>query len=214
MRKMVWGKTIAAALVLTAALSAGQASGAAKDQIQKQEQSASIEPEFTPTLPPIGYVAFCARGEDECRYQGKVEKLKLTGETWDQINQVNNYVNGSIRPATDVDVYGALEMWAYPVDAGDCEDFALLKKRYLAGLGISPAEMLMTVLLDEKGEGHAVLTITTDQGDLILDNRRPEILRWDQTGYKFLKRQSQQDPRRWVSLQKNTTQVLVGSKAN
>lgn len=211
---MVWGKTITAALILTAALTAGQALAAATDQIQQQNQSASIEPEFTATLPPIGYVAFCARGEEECRFQGKVEKLKLTGEAWDQINQVNNYVNSSIRPATDVEVYGVPEMWAYPVDAGDCEDFALLKKRYLAGLGISPDEMLMTVLLDEKGEGHAVLTLTTDQGDLILDNRRAEILRWDQTGYKFLKRQSQQDPRKWVSLQKNTTQVLVGSKAN
>ena len=211
---MVWGKTITAALILTAAMTAGQALAAAPDQVQQQNQSASIEPEFAPTLPPIGYVAFCARGEEECRLQGKVEKLTLTGETWDQINQVNNYVNSSIRPATDMEVYGVPEMWAYPVDAGDCEDFALLKKRYLAGLGISPDEMLMTVLLDEKGEGHAVLTLTTDQGDLILDHRRAEILRWDQTGYKFMKRQSQQDPKKWVSLQKNTTQVLVGSKAN
>lgn len=206
------GKIITSALAAALLFMAGHAFAA--EQGQRSQQSASIEPEFTPTLPPIGYVAFCARGEEECKYQGKVEKLKLSGEIWDQIVQVNNYVNNTIRPATDMEVYHVAEMWTYPVDAGDCEDFALLKKRYLAGLGVSPDEMLMTVLLDEKGEGHAVLTVTTDQGDLILDNRRNEILRWDRTGYKFLKRQSQQDPQKWVSLQKNTTQVLVGSKAN
>ena len=201
-------------IALTLAFMASPAFAATTASVQPQIQPASIEPEFSPTLPPIGYVAFCARGEEECQYQGQVEKLQLTGEKWDQIVQVNTYVNNTIRPATDMEVYGVVENWAYPVDAGDCEDFALLKKRYLAGLGINPDELLMTVLLDEKGEGHAVLTITTDQGDLVLDNRRNEILRWDHTGYKFLKRQSQQDPRKWVSLQKNTTQVLVGSKAN
>jgi predicted transglutaminase-like cysteine proteinase len=208
------GKTIVAAMMLATALMAGQAFAAADDDAQKQTQSASFETEFSATLPPIGYVAFCALGEEECKFQGKIEKLKLTGENWDQIQQVNSYVNNTIRPATDMEVYGVAEKWTYPVDAGDCEDFALLKKRYLAGLGISPDELLMTVLLDEKGEGHAVLTVTTDQGDIVLDNRRNEILRWDQTGYKFLKRQSQQDPKKWVSLQKNSTQVLVGSKAN
>ena len=208
------GHLIAIALTLALGLTASHAVADATGNNQPQIQSASIEPEFNPTLPPIGYVAFCARGEEECHTQGKVEKLQLTGEKWDQIVQVNTYVNNTIRPATDMEVYGVVEYWGYPIDAGDCEDFALLKKRYLAGLGINPDELLMTVLLDEKGEGHAVLTVTTDQGDLILDNRRNEILRWDHTGYKFLKRQSQQDPQKWVSLQKNTTQVLVGSKAN
>ena len=211
---MARGKTVVAMLALSITLMAGHAFGAGADVGQKPVQFASAEPEFSTTLPPIGYVAFCARGEEECKFEGKVEKLKLTGDNWDQIRQVNSYVNNSIRPATDMEIYGVAEMWTYPVDAGDCEDFALLKKRYLTGLGISPDELLMTVLLDEKGDGHAVLTITTDQGDLILDNRRNEVLRWDQTGYKFLKRQSQQDPKKWVSLQKNTTQVLVGSKAN
>jgi predicted transglutaminase-like cysteine proteinase len=58
-----------------------------------------------------------------------------------------------------------------------------------------------------------VLTLVTDKGDFILDNRRDEILRWDQTDYKFLKRQSQRDPKQWVSLRKTmATQVIVGAK--
>jgi predicted transglutaminase-like cysteine proteinase len=114
---------------------------------------------------------------------------------------------------SDVDLYKTAEKWTYPTSAGDCEDYALLKKRYLQSMGFSADELLMTVLLDEKGDGHAVLTIVADSGDFILDNRRDEILRWDQTPYKFLKRQSQQDPKQWVSLQKSAPQILVSTKS-
>jgi predicted transglutaminase-like cysteine proteinase len=169
---------------------------------------------FGKSLPPIGYVQFCARGEEECKFKGgKIERLAMSPENWNMINQVNSYVNGKIKPINDIDLYHQAEMWVYPTSAGDCEDYVLLKKRYLQGMGFSPDELLITVLLDEKGEGHAVLTVVSDGGDFILDNRRDEILRWDQTEYKFLKRQSQKDPKQWVSLQKNSPQVLVSTKS-
>ena len=34
----------------------------------------------------------------------------------------------------------------------------------------------------------------------MLDNLRPEIIAWNRTGYRWLKRQSFADPRRWVSI--------------
>jgi predicted transglutaminase-like cysteine proteinase len=169
---------------------------------------------FGKSLPPVGYVQFCARGEDECKSTGdKVERLAMSPDNWNMLNQVNTYVNGKIIPESDIDLYHTAEMWTYPTKSGDCEDYALLKKRYLQAMGFSANELLMTVLLDEKGEGHAVLTVVSDGGDFILDNRRDEILRWDKTAYKFLKRQSQHDPKQWVSLQKSNTQVLVSSKS-
>jgi len=45
-----------------------------------------------------------------------------------------------------------------------------------------------------------VLTVTTDKGDYVLDNEREDILPWSETGYHFVKRQSQFDPNVWVSL--------------
>jgi predicted transglutaminase-like cysteine proteinase len=183
-----------------------------KPAIDQNSASATL---FGKSLPPVGYVAFCARGEEECKFSGgKIERFALSPENWNMLNQVNTYVNGKIKPESDIDFYHVAEMWAYPETAGDCEDYVLLKKRYLQGMGFSPDELLITVLLDEKGEGHAVLTVTTDGGDFILDNRRDEILRWDKTEYKFLKRQSQFDPKQWVSLQKAAPQVLVSAKRN
>lgn len=170
---------------------------------------------FGKSLPPVGYVEFCSHGQVECNVKFKsAGQLALSPESWNMLNQVNTYVNGKIKPSSDIDLYHVAEKWDYPTSAGDCEDYALLKKRYLQSMGFSANELLMTVLLDEKGEGHAVLTVVSDNGDFILDNRRDDILRWDQTSYKFLKRQSQKDPKQWVSLQKSTAQVLTSSKGN
>jgi predicted transglutaminase-like cysteine proteinase len=167
---------------------------------------------FGKSLPPIGYVEFCSHGETECSFKGKDNnKLQLTKDKWDMLTTVNAYTNGKILPKSDQDLYSVAEKWTYPTKAGDCEDYVLLKKRYLQGLGVSADELLITVLLDEKGEGHAVLTVTTSNGDFILDNRRDEILRWDATNYKFLKRQSQKDPKQWLSLRDKPTQVLVSA---
>jgi predicted transglutaminase-like cysteine proteinase len=60
--------------------------------------------------------------------------------------------------------------------------------------------LLVTVVRNEKDEGHAVLTVTTDQGDYILDNQNKNILLWSETRYQFVKRQSQANPNVWVSL--------------
>jgi predicted transglutaminase-like cysteine proteinase len=158
-------------------------------------------------LPPVGFVDFCSRYPNDCRpLGGKAVRLALTAERWNLLYQVNSYVNEKIAPMSDEDLYGEPEHWDYPTDAGDCEDYVLLKKRYLEGLGFPAEAQLITVVLDEKGEGHAVLTITTENGDFILDNRRNEILRWNDVSYRFLKRQSAEDPMHWVAL---TSQVPI-----
>ncbi len=207
-------------VILGVTLLSGQAFSAKIQSItppsaQADVQTSVMAKEFGKSLPPVGYVQFCARGEDECKFKGgKVERVAMSADRLDQLNQVNSYVNTKIKPMSDMDLYGVPDYWTYPVNAGDCEDYVLLKKRYLQGLGISADELLITVVFDENGDGHAVLTVMTNQGDLVLDNRRNEILTWNQTGYKFLKRQSQLDPKQWVSLQKSTPQVLVSSRGN
>jgi len=83
---------------------------------------------------------------------------------------------------------------------GDCEDYALLKRHELLKLGWSPSVLLITVVSDEKGEGHAVLTARTTAGDFILDNRVDAVRVWNQAPYRFLMRQSSLNPWVWVDL--------------
>lgn len=184
-------------------LSAAQASSQIDEENRTEPQKSAFETEYGKALPPIGYVQFCARvpGDDDCKVTGgNSNAMAMTPERWNLLYQVNSYVNGKIAPVSDQDLYGQPEYWAYPTDAGDCEDYVLLKRRYLEGLGFPAEALLITVVLDEKKEGHAVLTVTTAQGDYVLDNRRDDVLRWSDTAYTFLKRQSARDPRQWVSL--------------
>ena len=158
-------------------------------------------PEFGRSLPPVGFVKFCVNNPGECKNVGRrVKRLDLTPTAWNALFKVNAEVNKDIAPLSDEDQYGVPELWTYPVNAGDCEDYLLLKKRDLEKLGYDAGALLITVVLDEKNEGHAVLTVATDRGDFVLDNRRNDILLWIDTGYTFLKRQSQQDPRAWIAL--------------
>ena len=163
------------------------------------------------TSQPIGHYEFCQANPEECAIRPRDQKpLRLTQATLRQIIGVNDAVNAAVKPMSDMDIYGKEEVWAYPAGVGDCEDYALEKRRALAQRGISLANLLMTVVRKSDGEGHAILTVRTDQGDLILDNLNAEVLSWDHTGYRFLKRQSSQNTGRWVSIQ-DGDQTLVGS---
>ena len=72
---------------------------------------------------------------------------------------------------------GVPDRWDLAEDGqGDCEDFQLLKRRLLAEAGLPRRAMRMTVVVDDKGEGHAVLMIRTAQGDFVLDNKTSAIL--------------------------------------
>jgi len=200
-------KTAVGAALLGLALGATPAAA-----LDRQDEAATEEPrkdyatEYGKTLPPVGFVNFCARHPEDCKPKGaKPVKLAMSPERWNLLYQVNTYVNGKIAPVSDQDLYGEPEYWAYPTDAGDCEDYLLLKKRYLENLGFPASALLITVVLDERNEGHAVLTVTTTGGDFVLDNRRNEIRRWADLDYVFLKRQSPRDPRAWVALAKDKT---------
>ena len=102
---------------------------------------------------------------------------------------------------TDMEHWGVVERWNYPDDGyGDCEDYVLLKRKMLMQAGWPREALLVTVVRDKNGDGHAVLTVKTDKGEYVLDNQIDEIRLWSDTGYRFVKRQSQADPNVWVSL--------------
>ena len=152
--------------------------------------------------PPIGWVEFCSEYPREC--DGKVLEARdvvLTPKAWKDVVRINKTVNEQVKPMTDLEHWGVVERWSYPDDGyGDCEDYVLLKRKLLMQAGWPRQALLITVVRDQKGEGHAVLTVKTDKGEFILDNQEDQILLWSETGYRFVKRQSQTDANAWVSL--------------
>ena len=152
--------------------------------------------------PPIGWVDFCNDHPKDCTASPSAPRdVVLTPKAWKDLVRVNQWVNDQIKPLTDLEHWGVVEKWSYPEDGkGDCEDYVLLKRRILIEAGWPREALLITVVRDKKGDGHAVLTVKTDKGDFVLDNQAEQILPWWETGYRFVKRQSQSDPNVWVAL--------------
>ncbi|MEE8629514.1 MULTISPECIES: transglutaminase-like cysteine peptidase, partial [Methylobacterium] len=118
----------------------------------------------------------------------------------------------SLRAVTDQEHWGVPDRWDLAEDgSGDCEDFQLLKRKLLAQAGLPRRAMRMTVVIDDKGEGHAVLMLRTDRGDLVLDNKTSAVLPWHKTGYTYIKREADESMR-WVSLGRAVSPVVTANR--
>lgn len=184
------------AVLLAATLLTGAASANAASETGKWMQPGPV------TTVPIGHYNFCKSHPAEClRQPGETGATTVSAQaSLAMIDAVNREVNAAIKPVLDIDLYGKEEFWTYPTTAGDCEDFALLKRRKLIEKGLPAGALLLTTVKKANGEGHAVLTVHLDTGDFILDNLDNSVKLWTQTPYKFVKRQASADPAQWLSL--------------
>lgn len=163
------------------------------------------------TSQPIGHYQFCQIHKDECSVISEnAGPARVTDFGWNVIKDVNSEVNHKIMPMTDEDIFGRDEVWTYPTDVGDCEDFVLEKRRELMAKGFTVSNLLITVVRKPDGEGHAVLTVRTMDGDFILDNLDDRVRLWSETPYRFMKRQAEYNTGRWVKIE-NAQDVLVGA---
>lgn len=163
------------------------------------------------TSQPIGHYEFCKQFSAECApVKGSGVAPKVTDYGWDVVREINRAVNFSVMPKTDLELFGKEEVWTYPEIAGDCEDYVLLKRHMLIERGFSPADVLITVVRKPDGEGHAVLTLRTTEGDFVLDNLEDEVKIWRETPYRYLKRQASNNSGRWVTIE-NGSDVMVGA---
>lgn len=191
--------------LFAAALAAASLGGAASVQAQAFMPTGGLSTQ------PVGHYEFCQKKPDECAKTAAHRPVELTRKLWAAMVDINNVVNTMVTPRTDMEMWGVEERWSFPVDGyGDCEDYVLEKRRRLMKLGVPASNLLITVVRQPNGDGHAVLTVNTSMGDFVLDNLEPRILAWAETDYSYLKRQSAQHAGMWVGIQDGRN-VLVGS---
>jgi predicted transglutaminase-like cysteine proteinase len=155
------------------------------------------------TLPaPQAFLDYCTRVPTDCAAGSISEnRVVLDDRAWAKLETINTGVNSAISPASDQVNHGVGELWSLPTSGrGDCEDYALLKRHVLLRQGWPAGALLLTIVIDAKNEGHAVLTVRSDRGDLVLDNTDNRIRLWHETGYRFLMRQSFANPMQWMAL--------------
>ncbi|WP_306119979.1 MULTISPECIES: transglutaminase-like cysteine peptidase [unclassified Roseitalea] len=170
---------------------------------------ADIMPTNGRTTQPIGHYEFCQRYPAECGSTGRAQPEPLSRAAWQAMIDVNNQVNTTVRPLTDMQIWGREELWSYPTDVGDCEDYVLEKRKRLIDRGFHPSNLLITVVRQPNGDGHAVLTVRTDRGEFILDNLVGQIDDWRDTPYTYLKRQNTAHAGRWVGIDDERARVLA-----
>ncbi len=153
------------------------------------------------TLQPIGHKVFCQQYRSECSVKSSnTSAPTLSRKRWDQMVEINNQINIAVEPVTDQEYYNQEELWTYPKKYGDCEDYVLLKRYMLMQMGWPASSLLITVVKQTNGDGHAVLTVRTDKADYILDNLRMKIRPWYKTEYRYLKRQSVKHTGKWSKI--------------
>ncbi len=161
------------------------------------------------SMPPIGHIRFCKTYPSDCRPKNQIQdRFSLSPDRWNELVAINSLVNRIVEPVEDQELYGEVERWTYPENKGDCEDYVLLKQRMLIQRGWPASSLLITVVTDENGAGHAVMTARTSNGDFILDNKNSKVKAWNKVPYRFFKRQSYRDPKRWVALKPRASNNL------
>jgi len=215
--KNIWGFAILAASMLVSVTAHAQV-----QQLPKPKVGVAVQrlPETTNAIPvgearPVwGWVDFCRRYAGACDVpKARPQDVRLDAASWNVVVEVNRSINTAIDPVTDQDHWRTADRWDYPTDGkGDCEDYVLLKRKILMERGFPRQSLLVTVVIDHNGDGHAVLTVTTDRGDLVLDNLDPQVKLWSETSYRYLKRQSEYDSGAWVAIEDSGRgQSQVGS---
>jgi predicted transglutaminase-like cysteine proteinase len=162
---------------------------------------------------PSGYIAFCKRDPSDCAVgEGEPDQVAFAPAVWDKLVATNVTVNTAIKPMEDEIHYGRMDYWTIPKDGyGDCEDYALAKRKALADAGISRRALRIAVAQLPSGEAHAVLTVATDRGDYVLDNRTNEILPWREAGLVWIARQMP-DQLAWIALGTGRVPMLLAAR--
>ncbi|MCD2178062.1 transglutaminase-like cysteine peptidase [Rhizobium sp. C1] len=154
------------------------------------------------TVGPYAGVVFCMQNPQECatkRTRRSHIEISLNERRFAMLEAVNQSVNGAIRPENDSAEAGG-DVWSLSPVAGDCEDYAITKRHELIARGWPANTLRMAVVYTAFGEGHMVLVVKTNSGDLVLDNRVQAIRRWDKTGLKWVMIQSSSNPKKWMTV--------------
>ena len=167
-----WKLAVAAALILCHWATPTFADSAARPVAQLRTSGS-----FTA---PVGFQIFCLTNRAFCR-GGGAEQIRLNQSTQSALEAINTRVNRAIRPRGE-----RQDIWTLGATQGDCEDYVLAKRAALVSAGLPASALRIAAVVTANGQGHAVLVVRTDQGDLVLDNLTSAIKPFSQTSLRWV----------------------------
>jgi predicted transglutaminase-like cysteine proteinase len=124
----------------------------------------------------------CENNRASCQSPAALQFLAIvdSGRTLEgraRLGEINRAINLRLKPKSDLALYGEEDVWSPPLatfamGAGDCEDYAIAKFVALQEAGVSPDDLRIVILRDDRREeDHAVVAARLDGNWLMLDNR-------------------------------------------
>ena len=131
--------------------------------------------------------------------------LRLSETAWAAVDGINRSINAKIHPMDDEAAFGERDYWTLPLSdgprpVGNCKHYVLEKRKALVEAGFNPAALSIAIVSTRWNEVHAVLVISTDQGDYVLDNLSPWIKGWREAPYRWIERQIPGEPLHWATV--------------
>lgn len=160
------------------------------------EPSPLLRQPMKPVLPPFGWSKFRVGAPNKA-------DLDLVNT---EVNERITYTPPCLDPAAAERIkepdgscvgIGWRVIWSdSPNKHGDCHDYAVTKRAELLARGWPASRLLLAEVKFDQTEDHLIL-IVTNGDDLVLDNRRDDIVPWAKSGYTLVRMQSPDDPDRW-----------------
>lgn len=137
-------------------------------------------------------------------------RIEVSTDMLPAVKKINLQINNKITWQSDIDRYGLEERWTMPLAFdlgryGDCEDFALEKRRLLLEMGVPAGALALATTTSKATGSHALLVIRTTQGDYVLDNTTPWVLPWTETDYQWITIQEGSNLLQWRAVASRDT---------
>lgn len=165
-------------------------------RVPKPELNALYLKEGGRVTAPFAHVVFCVHQPADCSASNGPDAIDLTSDKRRELVSVNSEINHDILPVND----SGNDTWSLAPREGDCEDFAITKRHALIAHGWPASALRLAVAHTAWGEGHLVLVVRTNKGDLVLDNLTGAVRNWRKTGLQWDMIQASNDPRIWHKL--------------
>ena len=146
---------------------------------------------------PAGWLNWCMADMARCAPAGSADPVPATRELLHLLDRVQAQVNDAIRPEAEPQ---GRDLWQTGAGRGDCEDYALAKQQRLRDLGLPAGATRLATARLRSGELHAVLTVETDRGTLVLDNLQRGVVPMNSLAYDWQRAQGADGTLQWREL--------------
>lgn len=168
----------------------------------------------TTDIAPPGFISFCSRFLDQCvNSANNAPRVHLDMATQTLLKVVTRSVNRAIWPETDERHYGRGEYWDIPTDGyGNCKDYALTKRKKLIEAGLPERALRVAIVVTPRENRHVVLTVSTDHGDLVLDNLNDDVKPWTEIAYQWIERQDNSGGLGWETFPQGVALIEIARR--